>query len=220
MLQIPAWRRVTILALVALGLLFAMPNSFYTRVERHNDAMAEIEALGETPERAAARDGWPGWLPSTIVSLGLDLRARGDVEIDLHHTVEDVGIVLGDALREALGNRAGVRRFAHAYAPLDEALARAVVDLSGRGSFHFRLPSELELAWVTTEFPLTLVGDFFGAFADRGRFTLHLDVVCGRNPHHVAEAAFKAVALALRRAVSYRVPGDDQVPSTKGSLTA
>ena len=129
--------------------------------------------------------------------LGLDLVARGDVEIDLHHTVEDTGIVLGDALAETLGDRAGVRRFAHAFAPLDEALARAVVDLSGRGSFHFRLPPELEQAWVTTEFPLTLVGDFFGALADRGRLTLHLDVLCGRNPHHVAEAAFKAVALGL-----------------------
>ena len=154
--------------------------------------------------------------------LGLDLEARGDTDIDLHHTVEDVGIVLGDALREALGDRAGVRRFAHAFAPLDEALARAVIDLSGRGSFHFRLPAELEQAWVTTEFPLTLMGDFFGAFADRGRLTLHLDVLCGRNPHHVAEASFKAVALALRDAVSLRAGAGSgaEVPSTKGSLTA
>ena len=152
--------------------------------------------------------------------LGLDLEARGDVEIDLHHTVEDTGIVLGDALREALGDRAGVCRFAHAYAPLDEALARAVIDLSGRGSFHFRLPAELEQAWVTTEFPLTLMGDFFGALADRGRLTLHLDVLAGRNPHHVAEAAFKAVAIALRQAVSLAGGGDGGVPSTKGSLTA
>lgn len=153
-------------------------------------------------------------------SLGLDLEARGDTDIDLHHTVEDVGLVLGDALREALGDRAGVRRFAHAFAPLDEALARAVVDLSGRGSFHFRLPADLEQAWVTTEFPLTLAGDFFGALADRGRLTLHLDVLCGRNPHHVAEAAFKAVALALRDAVSLRAGAAAEVPSTKGSLTA
>ena len=156
--------------------------------------------------------------------LGLDLVARGDTDIDLHHTVEDTGIVLGDALREALGDRAGVRRFAHAFAPLDEALARAVVDLSGRGSFHFRLPADLEQAWVTTEFPLTLVGDFFGALADRGRLTLHLDVLRGRNPHHVAEASFKAVALALREAVSLRpgdaLAGEADVPSTKGSLTA
>ncbi len=152
--------------------------------------------------------------------LGLDLEARGDTDIDLHHTVEDTGIVLGDALREALGDRAGVRRFAHAFAPLDEALARAVIDLSGRGSFHFRLPGELEQAWVTTEFPLILTGDFFGAFADRGRLTLHLDVLCGRNPHHVAEASFKAVALALREAVSLRADAGSEAPSTKGSLTA
>ena len=154
--------------------------------------------------------------------LGLDLEARGDTDIDLHHTVEDVGLVLGDALREALGDRAGVRRFAHAFAPLDEALARAVIDLSGRGSFHFRLPAELEQAWVTTEFPLTLMGDFFGAFAERGRLTLHLDVLCGRNPHHVAEASFKAVAIALRDAVSLRSDAGSgaEAPSTKGSLTA
>ncbi len=152
--------------------------------------------------------------------LGLALKVRGDVEIDLHHTVEDTGIVLGDALHEALGDRAGVRRFGHAYAPLDEALARAVVDLSGRGSFHFRLPGELEHAWVTTEFPLTLVADFFGAFADRGRFTLHLDVLYGRNPHHVAEAAFKAAALALRQAAEVRPGAERDTPSTKGSLTA
>lgn len=152
--------------------------------------------------------------------LGLDLEARGDTDIDLHHTVEDSGIVLGDALREALGDLAGARRFAHALAPLDEALARAVIDLSGRGSFHFRLPEALEQAWVTTEFPLTLIGDFFGAFADRGRLTLHLDVLRGRNPHHVAEASFKAVALALREAVSLRAEVVAEVPSTKGSLTA
>ncbi len=152
--------------------------------------------------------------------LGLDLAAHGDVEIDLHHTVEDTGIVLGDALREALGDRAGIRRFGYAYAPLDEALARAVVDLSGRGSCHVRLPADLEQAWVTTEFPLTLLDDFLGALADRGRLTLHLDVLRGRNPHHVAEAAFKAVALALRDAVSLRPEGAAAPPSTKGSLTA
>jgi len=149
--------------------------------------------------------------------FGLLVRAAGDTDIDLHHTVEDVGIVLGEALREALGERRGVVRFAHAYAPLDEALARAVVDLSGRGFFVASLPPDLAGAWVTTEFPLTLLEDFFGAFADRARLTLHLDVLAGRNPHHVAEAAFKAVALALRQAVSVR--GDGDVPSTKGTLT-
>jgi imidazoleglycerol-phosphate dehydratase len=150
--------------------------------------------------------------------LGLRLRAEGDTHVDLHHTVEDVGLVLGDGLREALGERRGVVRFAHAYAPLDEALVRAVVDLSGRGFLRASLPQDLAGAWVTPEFPLTLVEDFFGAFADRGRLTLHLDVLEGRNPHHVAEASFKAAALALRRAVVVRADGDD-VPSTKGTLT-
>lgn len=152
---------------------------------------------------------------ATHGGLGIELVARGDVHVDLHHTVEDVGIALGEALREALGERAGIVRFATAHAPLDEALARAVVDLSGRGFLVYEEPRELAGAWVTREFPLTLVVDFLQAFADRGRFTLHLDVLRGRNPHHVAEAAMKALALALRAAVAERAGG---VPSTKGTL--
>ncbi len=150
--------------------------------------------------------------------FGLSLKAAGDTHIDLHHTVEDTGIVLGEALVEALGDRRGIVRFAYAYAPLDEALARAVIDLSGRGFFSFRAPVEIEASWVTQEFPLTLVSDFFQALADRGRFTLHLRILEARNPHHAAEAAFKAVALALRAAVAVR-SGDEEVPSTKGTLS-
>ena len=150
--------------------------------------------------------------------LGLSLRVVGDTHVDLHHTVEDTGIVLGEALLAALGDRRGIVRFAYAYAPLDEALARAVIDLSGRGFFSFRAPVEIEASWVTQEFPLTLVSDFFQALADRGRFTLHLHILEARNPHHAAEAAFKAVALALRAAVAVR-SGDEEVPSTKGTLS-
>ncbi len=151
--------------------------------------------------------------------LGLELSASGDTQVDLHHTVEDVGLVLGEALAGALGDRRGIVRFAHSYAPLDEALARAVVDLSGRGFFAWRCPAELEQTWVTREFPLTLVCDFFQALADRGRLTLHLEVLAGRNPHHVAEACFKAVAIALRAACAQRAgTGADAVPSTKGAL--
>ena len=149
--------------------------------------------------------------------LGLLVKAKGDTHVDLHHTVEDVGLALGEALDAALGERRGVVRFAHAYAPLDEALARAVVDLSGRGFFAWRVPKPLAPAFVTREFPLTLIADFGQALADRGRLTLHLDVLAGRNPHHVAEACFKALALALRGAVARR-PGDGAVPSTKGAL--
>ena len=156
---------------------------------------------------------------ATHGGLGLELTARGDTHVDLHHTVEDVGIVLAEALVAALGERRGIVRFAHAYASLDEALARAVVDVSGRGFLACTLPPAIEQTWVTREFPLSLIVDFFHAFADRGRLTLHLDVLAARNAHHAAEAAFKAVALALRQAVSLR-DGVAEVPSTKGTLTA
>ncbi len=155
---------------------------------------------------------------ATHGGLGLVVAAQGDTHVDLHHTVEDVGIALGEALVEALGERRGIVRFAHAYAPLDEALARAVVDVSGRGFFVHAMPPELEQVWVTSEFPLSLLVDFFHAFADRGRLTLHLEVLAARNAHHAAEAAFKAVAVALRQALAVRA-GADEVPSTKGTLT-
>lgn len=156
---------------------------------------------------------------TTHGGLGIDVKATGDTHVDLHHTVEDVGICLGDGLVQALGERRGIVRFASAYAPLDEALARAVVDISGRGFFVYNVPQELEHTWVTQDFPLSLIADFFQAFADRGRFTLHVDVLRARNGHHAAEAAFKAVAVALRQALTVRA-GSNEMPSTKGSLTA
>ena len=156
---------------------------------------------------------------ATHGGLGLEVSARGDTHVDLHHTVEDVGIALGEALAEALGERRGAVRFAHAYAPLDEALARAVVDLSGRGFFAWGTLPELEQVWVTRSFPLTLVADFFQAFADRARLTMHLEVLRARNGHHAAEAAFKAAALALRQAVTLRASEGGRVPSTKGTLS-
>lgn len=173
------------------------------------------------PRRIVTPDGFFTHMLEALAAhggFGLDLEAEGDVHVDLHHTVEDVGIALGEALAEALGERRGIVRFAHAYAPLDEALARAVVDLSGRGFFAHDAPADIAPSWVTREFPFTLVADFFGALADRGRLTLHLHVLAARNPHHAAEAAFKAAALALRAAVAVR-RGEDAVPSTKGTLT-
>jgi histidinol-phosphate aminotransferase len=156
---------------------------------------------------------------TTHGGLGIDVEAVGDTHVDLHHTVEDVGIAFGEALASALGERRGIVRFGTAYAPLDEALARAVVDLSGRGIFAWSAPPEVAAGWVTADFPLTLVADFFQAVADRGRLTLHLDVLSARNGHHAAEAAFKAAALALRQAISVR-SGAAEVPSTKGTLSA
>jgi histidinol-phosphate aminotransferase len=181
--------------------------------------------------RIAVPDGFFAHMLNALAThggLGLELEAAGDTEIDLHHTVEDVGIALGEALAAALGERRGIVRFASAFAPLDEALARAVVDLSGRGFFAYSAPPEIAAAWVTPQFPLTLAADFFQAFADRGRLTLHLDILSARNGHHAAEAAFKAVALALRQAVSLRSTGGPaaaaatapDIPSTKGTLSA
>lgn len=178
-------------------------------------------ALDGGVRRIAVPDGFFGHMLEALAThggFGIDLEAAGDVHVDLHHTVEDVGIAFGEALAEALGERAGIARFAHAYAPLDEALARAVVDLSGRGFFSYQAPPGIAAAWVTAAFPFTLVADFFQAVAERGRLTLHLRVIEGRNPHHAAEAAFKAVALALRAAAAPR--GGAEVPSTKGTLTA
>ncbi len=178
--------------------------------------------LGGGERRIEVPDGFLGHMLEALAThggLGLEVRASGDTHVDLHHTVEDVGIATGEALAAALGERCGIVRFAHAYAPLDEALARAVVDLSGRGFFAWRCPPELESLWVTPAFPLTLVADFFQALADRGRLTLHLELLAGRNGHHLAEAAFKAVALALRQAVAIR-PGAVDAPSTKGTLNA
>jgi imidazoleglycerol-phosphate dehydratase len=153
--------------------------------------------------------------------LGLAVSAEGDTHVDVHHTVEDVGIVLGECLRAAVGDGRGIARYATAYAPLDEALARAVVDISGRGFLDLTMTDAMERSWVTPDFAMTLVRDFLQAFADRGRVTLHVDVIKGRNPHHVAEACFKAVALALRQAVSVRGgAGAGEVPSTKGTISA
>lgn len=175
------------------------------------------------PDRIRVPDGFFGHMLEALAThggFGIALDAEGDTNVDLHHTVEDVGLAFGEALREALGDRAGVIRFATAHAPLDEALARAVVDLSGRGFLVFEQAPELDGRWVTRDFPLTLLVDFFQAFADRGRFTLHLDLLRGRNPHHAAEAAFKAVAVALRQAVALRPGADGAVPSTKGTLSS
>jgi imidazoleglycerol-phosphate dehydratase len=143
----------------------------------------------------------------------LTLRCRGDLEIDDHHTVEDCALALGQALDQALGERRGIARFGFAYAPLDEALARAVVDLSGRPCAVIELGLEREtLGTLACE----NLSHFFVSFATTARMALHVDVLRGANDHHRAEAAFKVAALALRQAV--RVEGPDQVPSTKGVL--
>jgi len=143
----------------------------------------------------------------------LELSCEGDLDVDDHHTAEDCGLTLGSALLQALGPRAGIRRFGHAYAPLDEALARAVVDISGRPFADVNLGLTRErLGRLACE----NVPHVLASLASSAGITLHVDVLKGDNDHHRAEAAFKAVALALRAAV--RESGFDDVPSTKGSL--
>jgi imidazoleglycerol-phosphate dehydratase len=148
---------------------------------------------------------------------GLDLwvDARGDVEIDAHHTVEDVGILLGDAFRKALGDKTGIRRFASIRVPLDEALVEADVDLSGRPFLYYDVDPPGQKIQGDPPFDPQLMEEFWRAFVTAAGITLHLQLVRGRNTHHVIEASFKAVARALRDAV--RVEGGG-VPSTKGTL--
>jgi imidazoleglycerol-phosphate dehydratase len=150
--------------------------------------------------------------------VDLRVRASGDTEIDVHHTVEDTGIVLGKAIASALGDKAGISRFGDALVPLDEALARAVVDVSGRPYLvHSGEPVGFEHHLIGGHFTGSMVRHVFEAIAFNGGLTVHLTVLAGRDPHHVAEAEFKAFARAFRRAVEpdARVSG---VPSTKGAL--
>lgn len=150
--------------------------------------------------------------------IDLEIEARGDIEIDAHHTVEDTSIVLGQALREALGDKAGIGRYGDATVPLDEALARAVVDVSGRPYFvHSGEPAGFELHLIGGHFTGSLVQHVFESIAHHAGITLHVTLLAGRDPHHIAEAEFKAVARALRKAVERdaRVSG---IPSTKGAL--
>lgn len=148
----------------------------------------------------------------------LTVRASGDVHIDVHHTVEDTAIALGDAIRAALGDKRGLARFGDAAVPLDEALARAVVDLSGRPFLvHEGESDAFALHLVAGSFTGSLVRHVFEAVAFHAAMTLHVDLVRGRDPHHIAEAEFKAFARAFRAAKT-RDPEVDGVPSTKGSL--
>ncbi len=147
--------------------------------------------------------------------LGLDIRSTGDAAMDPHHTVEDVGICLGLALKQALGDRTGIARYGHAYAPLDEALVRVVIDCSGRPYTHFEgtMPEPL----IGAGFAASLVEEFWRAVATNAGLTMHIDLLRARNAHHAAEAVFKAAALALRAAVA-RTGDPRRVPSTKGML--
>jgi imidazoleglycerol-phosphate dehydratase len=147
--------------------------------------------------------------------IDLTVRAAGDLHIDEHHTVEDTGIVIGQALAQALGDKRGIRRYGSCHLPMDDALLRAALDLSGRPYLVWNV--EFPTAKIGT-FDAELVREFFQSLATHGGITLHVDRLHGLNSHHIAEAAFKAVAQALRDAVEYDPRRGDAVPSTKGAL--
>jgi imidazoleglycerol-phosphate dehydratase len=149
-------------------------------------------------------------------SLDLTVRARGDIEVDAHHTVEDTAIAIGQALREALGDKAGICRFGDALVPLDETLVRAAVDLSGRPYLVHTEPEPM--APLIGTYDTTLTRHFFESLAHAAGICVHLDVLRGRNPHHIVEAQFKAFARALRTAASPDPRSGGSVPSTKGVL--
>jgi len=189
------------------------------RVSRRTKETDVQVSLGLAPGEAAIDTGVPFFdhMLEQIArhgGLALEVKARGDLQVDAHHTVEDVGIGLGEALREALGDKAGVARYGHAVVPLDEALAEAVVDLSGRPhlTFNAGFPSGKRFIGA---FDVDLTEDFLRALVNHARICLHVNVRYGRNLHHVVEAVFKATARALRAAIARQ---GTELPSTKGVL--
>ena len=147
--------------------------------------------------------------------IDLDVEAQGDLHIDAHHTVEDVGITIGQVLVQALGSKQGIRRYGHAYVPLDEALSRVVIDLSGRPGLSFNV--DFKRAMIGA-FDVDLVGEFFQGLANHALMTLHIDNLRGENAHHQAETVFKAFGRALRMAVETDSRAAGSIPSTKGTL--
>jgi imidazoleglycerol-phosphate dehydratase len=147
--------------------------------------------------------------------LDLDIKAKGDLHIDGHHTVEDIGITLGQAVARAVGDKRGIRRYGHAYVPLDEALSRVVIDFSGRPGLEYHVQFKRALIG---EFDVDLVHEFFQGFVNHAQVTLHVDNLRGDNAHHQCETMFKAFARALRMALEVDDRVGDAVPSTKGTL--
>jgi len=147
--------------------------------------------------------------------IDLDIQAKGDLHIDAHHTVEDVGITLGQAVAQAVGDKKGIRRYGHAYVPLDEALSRVVIDFSGRPGLEMHVPFK---SGVIGQFDTQLTYEFFQGFANHAFVTLHIDNLRGENAHHQAETLFKAFGRALRSALEIDSRSVGQIPSTKGSL--
>jgi imidazoleglycerol-phosphate dehydratase len=192
-----------------------------SRIERKTaETTITVEVNLDGTGRAALATGVP-FLDHMLDQVGrhslidLDIRAQGDLHIDAHHTVEDIGITLGQAIKQALGDKTGIRRFGHAYVPLDEALSRVVIDFSGRPGLEYHIPFTRALIGT---FDVDLVHEFFQGFVNHALATMHVDNLRGDNAHHQAETAFKAFARALRMACERDPRGAGILPSTKGAL--
>ncbi|HET8799361.1 MAG TPA: imidazoleglycerol-phosphate dehydratase HisB [Thermoanaerobaculia bacterium] len=195
-----------------------MRTSTVTRATKETSVAVTVDLDGTGRAQIDTPVGFLSHMLDVIARHGqvdLDLMATGDTFIDYHHTVEDTGLTLGEACANALGDKRGIRRFGSAYVPLDEALARVVIDFSGRPYLVFEAPIDREMLLIHKDFPFALVEEFFKSFANKCACNIHVDLIRGRNGHHAAEAIFKAFAVALREAKA--VVGSD-VPSTKGVI--
>ena len=198
-----------------------MPKSRRAKVERNtNETRIAVEVDLDGDGRAELATGVPflDHMLDQVARHGmidLVVRAKGDLHIDAHHTVEDIGITLGQAVAQALGDKRGLARYGHAYVPLDEALSRVVIDLSGRPGLEFHVPFTRAMIGA---FDVDLAHEFFQGFVNHAQVTLHVDNLRGQNAHHQAETVFKAFARALRMAVTRDPRAAGAVPSTKGAL--
>jgi imidazoleglycerol-phosphate dehydratase len=186
-----------------------------TRNSKETRLRARIDLDGEGKVKVATGLAFLDHMLEQVARYGgfdLSLRGAGDLHVDTHHLVEDAGIVVGQALSQALGDRAGIARFASAHAPLDEALARVVIDLGKRPYLSYNVPLRGRIGTVESE----VLEEFWKALSIHAGATIHVDVIRGRNRHHIAEATFKALGLALRQAVA--LGGGPGVPSSKGLL--
>ena len=189
-----------------------------SRKTKETSIEVSVNVDGTGRSEIATPVGFLNHMLDTIARHGqvdLVVKATGDTEIDYHHTVEDTALVLGEAFAKALGDKAGIRRFGSAYVPLDEALARVVVDFAGRPYLVFEVPIDREMLLIHKDFPFALVEEFFKSFANKCACNIHVDLIRGRNGHHAAEAIFKAFAVALRNAKEIAGLG---IPSTKGVI--
>lgn len=189
-----------------------------TRTTKETSVSVSLDLDGAGSSRIETPIGFLSHMLDVIARHGrieLDVVASGDTAIDYHHTVEDVGLVLGEAFGKALGDKDGIRRFGTAYVPLDEALARVVIDFAGRPYLVFEVPIDRDMLLIHKDFPFALIEEFFKSFANKCACNIHVDLIRGRNGHHAAEAIFKAFAVALREAKAVVGSG---IPSTKGVI--